>query len=59
LTLSILIRARLQYNVTRFMSSNDLRRRKEQASNFILYTIKEVLEKLYTQTTLEEIGNTV
>jgi hypothetical protein len=41
------------------MSSNELRRRKDQASNFILYTIKEVLEKLYTQTTLEEIGNTV
>jgi hydroxylamine reductase (hybrid-cluster protein) len=41
------------------MSSNELRRRKDQASNFVLYTTKEVLEKLYTQTTLEEIGNTV
>jgi hypothetical protein len=41
------------------MSSNELRKRKDQASNFVLYTTKEVLEKLYTQTTLEEIGNTV
>jgi hypothetical protein len=41
------------------MSSNDLRTRKEQASNFILYCSKEVLEKLYTLTSIEEIGNSV